>query len=170
MNSILDIALVVIAILAIAWGAWKGFISQLVSIAGLFIGIWGAAKLTPFAATWISDLLSFGPDQKIAVNVVTFIVLLILIVIGCHLLARLIEKGVKKTALGTMNRVFGAVFCLIKIVVLLMALASLAHSGIETANVETPKFLAESQGYSLLYGWANSILPFIKALFANLAS
>ena len=99
--NIIDIAVIALAVIAIIWGAWKGFIAQLVSILGVFIGIWGASKLTPYVTSIVSGWFPEDNSEAI-VKAVVFVLLVIIIILICHL----IGKGLEKVAGITEGRSF----------------------------------------------------------------
>ena len=165
--NIVDIAIIVLGVVALIWGAFKGFIAQLVSILGIFIGIWGASKFTPYLTGVVSGWLGEGQDESV-VKVVVFIVLVIVIILICHLLGKALEKVLGLTVLGGVNRFFGAIFCLLKVALLLIAVASLTKSTLEAMQIATPDYLSQSKFYGLLNQAAEQILPFIKEMFSKI--
>lgn len=167
--NIIDIAIIVIGVIALIWGAWKGFIAQLVSIVGIFIGIWGASKFTPYLTGIVSGWLGEGQNESV-VKVVVFIVLVIVIILICHLLGKALEKVLGLTVLGGVNRLFGAIFCVLKIALLLIAIASLTKSSLEAMQIATPEYLSQSKIYALLLQAADQILPFVKEMFGKITA
>lgn len=160
----IDIVVIAVLLAAAIWGIWKGFIAQLVSILGVFVGIWGASKLTPIASDWITGLLG-AQDSENAVKIITFAVLFILIIIICHYIGKLLEKAFSLTIIGGLNKFLGAVFCVLKTAVILIAAASLIHSGIEAANIDVPEVLKDCKSYQLLNTAADNLLPYVKKIF-----
>ena len=165
---IIDIAIIVLGVVALIWGAWKGFIAQLVSILGVFIGIWGASKFTPYLTGIVSGWFKDGNESVI--KVVVFIVLVVVIILICHLLGKALEKVFGLTVLGGVNRLFGAIFCLLKIALLLIALASLTKSSLEAMQIPVPEYLAQSKIYALLLQAADQIMPFVKDIFGKITA
>ncbi len=167
MNSIVDIVVIGILIAATLWGAWKGFIIQLVSLLGLLAGIWAASKLTVTVADWCRTYLPDDASDSI-VRAVIFVLILILVIFICSWIGKIIDKAVKLTILSGINRILGAVFCLLKVGIILIALASLTGSVITVADIEPPAVLKQSSAYEYLNSVADNILPFIKNMFTNL--
>ncbi|MBP5693736.1 MAG: CvpA family protein [Bacteroidales bacterium] len=166
--NIIDIAVIALAVIAIIWGAWKGFIAQLVSILGVFIGIWGASKLTPYVTSIVSGWFPEDNSEAI-VKAVVFVLLVIIIILICHLIGKGLEKVAGITVLGGVNRFFGAVFCLLKAALFLVALASLTENALQAMQVAPPEYLTQSKTYALLNQVADQILPFVKEIFAKIA-
>ena len=166
--NIIDIALIAIGVIALIWGAWKGFMAQLVSILGVFVGIWGASKFTPYLTDIVCGWLGEGQDESV-VKVVVFVILVLVIILICHLIGKAIEKVAGLTVLGGVNRIFGAIFCLLKIALLFIAIASLAKSSLEAMQIPEPEWLSQSKLYALLNQAAEQILPFVKNMFSKIA-
>ena len=163
----IDIVVVALMLAAIIWGIWKGFLAQLISILGVLIGIWGAAKLTPAVSGWIMGIIN-AEDSESAVKIVTFILLIVLIIIICHLIGKGLEKVINLTILGGLNKFLGAVFCVLKVALILVALASLVENGLREMNVEEPQVLKQSQAYGYFNMVADKLVPFVKNIFPKL--
>ena len=164
----IDIVVIALGIAAAIWGIYKGFLAQLISILGVLIGIWGASKLTPSVSEWAIGLFG-AQDSASAVKIVSFILLVVVIIIVCHLLGKLLEKVMNLTVLGGLNKFLGAVFCVVKVALILVAVASLVDGALETMNVEVPEVLKASKAYAYLNAAADKIMPFVKQLFSNIS-
>jgi len=105
--SILDILI----LLPVIWGIYKGFtkglIIEVASLLALLIGIYGAMKFYGVTSGLIEEQIS--TSQKY-LPIIAFGLTFVGIVIGIHLLAKIIDKLVKAVALGIVNRIAGAVF------------------------------------------------------------
>jgi membrane protein required for colicin V production len=163
----IDVVVIALLIAAAIWGIFKGFLAQLISIIGVVIGIWGASKLTPSVSAWAISLFG-AEDSASAIKMGCFILLVVLIIIICHLLGKLMEKVMNLTILGGLNKFLGAVFCDLKVALILVAVAALVKNGLEAANVESPEVLGSSKAYAYLNSAAEHILPFIKQMFAKM--
>lgn len=164
----IDIVVIALLIAAAIWGIYKGFLAQLISILGVVIGIWGASKLTPAVSAWAIDFFG-AQDSASAIKIASFILIVVLIIIVCHLIGKLLEKVMNLTVLGGLNKFLGAVFCILKVALILVAVASLVDNGLETMNVEVPEVLKASKAYAYLNAAADKIMPFVKQMFANMA-
>ena len=164
----IDIVVIALGIATAIWGIYKGFLAQLISILGVLIGIWGASKLTPSVSEWAIGLFG-AQDSASAVKIVSFILLVVVIIIVCHLLGKLLEKVMNLTVLGGLNKFLGAVFCVVKVALILVAVASLVDGALETMNVEVPEVLKASKAYAYLNAAADKIMPFVRQLFSNIS-
>jgi membrane protein required for colicin V production len=105
--SVIDI----IIIIPILWGIYKGFkkglIIEIATFLALIIGIYGAMKLYGATSNLIEDQIN--ASQKY-LPLIAFSLTFIAIVIGIHLLAKLLDKLIKAVALGIVNRIAGGIF------------------------------------------------------------
>jgi len=119
------------AAIILLWSAWKGFSSGFVvsvlSLLGLLAGIYLALYFSGFARDFLADNFDMdGMYLKTAAFALTFLG----VVVGVHLVAKLLEKLLNAAALGPVNKLAGAVFGVLKgalvISVILMVLTTFA--------------------------------------------
>lgn len=164
MVTTINVIVILIAIASLAWGAYKGLTTQLVSILGLILGIWAAAKLTPAVAEGLQKI--FGSSEASGIiKIVVYILLVILIIILCHFIGKLLDKVMKLTVLGTFNTILGAIFGLFKVLFILAVLASLINYSFEAMDLGGLEPLRKSEAFRLLLKIADFIFPFLKNLF-----
>lgn len=109
--NILDIIIGIPLLWAIYRGYTKGFIIEISTLIALIVGIWGTIHFSEFTATFIREELNFTSDY---LKHISFVLTFLIIVIIINLLARTLEKIVEAVALGIVNRLLGALFCLVK--------------------------------------------------------
>jgi membrane protein required for colicin V production len=115
---------------ALAWalfrGFQKGFIVKIASlialVAGTFAGFHGSEGL----ANWLTNEVNWS---ETSVQLTAFILTFILVVIGVHFLAKLIEKMVDLTALGLINKLAGMALGAFQMV-LLLSITTFALDGV----------------------------------------
>ena len=115
---------------ALAWalfrGFQKGFIVKIASlialVAGTFAGFHGSEGL----ANWLNNEVNWS---ETSVQLTAFILTFILVVIGVHFLAKLIEKMADLTALGLINRLVGMALGAFQMV-LLLSITTFALDGV----------------------------------------
>lgn len=142
--NILDI---VIAI-PLLWGAYKGFtrgiIYELAFIIGLIAGLYVALKFSGWVHDWLQKMVS--PESSIP-NWVSFVLVITVIILIFLLYAKLLEGILKAGDLNIFNKVFGAVFGMLKfalvVSIILWGLKSL-EPGFNFINDQTK---AESKLY-----------------------
>ena len=79
--GIVDLIILVVIIASAILGAFKGFVSQLVSIAALLLGVWCAFKFTPYIANTVQNLFPIG---ETAVYIIAFVIILLAVMVLCN--------------------------------------------------------------------------------------
>ncbi len=164
MPQTINIIIIVCAVAALAWGAWKGFTSQVVGLAGLILGIWIAAKFSPAVVKWIDSLLGGGSQVSI-IKIIVYIQLVILVIIICKLIGKALEGAVKLTMLGPVNTIFGALFSLAKVLLVLSVIACIINYTCNAMDLGGIEELRQSGGFRFLLEFSDKLFPYLKSLF-----
>jgi membrane protein required for colicin V production len=140
------------------WGAFNGFrrglVIEVASLIALILGIYGALEFSYIAGSWLEDKFDWS---AYFIQMLSFIITFVVIVFAVHLVARLVEKLVKATALGMVNRILGSFFGLIKFLVLVAGLVFI----FESINGRYPLLSEEEKNKSYLYPFTSQIVPWI---------
>jgi membrane protein required for colicin V production len=112
--NLLDILIVSTLIFFIIKGLIRGFIREIASLAGLVLGILLASHYQPQVTEVIARFLNPGPYLPL----ISFIVILVFVIVGCNMLGWLIRLALRKAPLGWADRFLGLCFALLKGVVL----------------------------------------------------
>ena len=108
-----DIVLLVFLLWGAVWGFYKGLISQLSSLVGIFIAFYVSVKYyTPFA-----NLINNYIDSKMSrmyISITAFVILFLLMIVIIYLLSKQLEKLTKAMHIGSLNHLAGGLFGLIK--------------------------------------------------------
>ena len=152
----------IIIVIPLLWGAWHGFskglIISLASIVALLVGIWGSIKFSDLTAQVLYEKFGLQSEYN---SMIAFAITFVIIVVGIHLLAYMLDKLFKAVALGLVMRIAGGVFGVLKyalILSVLFALFEVVNQNVEIASKETFE-------KSILYKPVSSIAP---ALFSYL--
>ena len=100
----IDIFLTVVLLWSMWRGFRKGFIVKIASVIALVAGIYGGFHGSDGLAQWLHDELDW-PENLLSLT--AFVLAFILVVIGVHMLAKMIEKIVDLSALGLVNKLAG---------------------------------------------------------------
>jgi len=166
MGATINIIIIACAIAACIWGAWKGFANQIIGVIAILLGIWGAAKIVPL----FSDELYKIFDGKISVpvmKVVTFILLLVIIIIICHMVGNALRGAVKLTLLDWLDRLLGAFLCLFKVLLVLSVFACIVNYTATLLGISTTEHLRQCTGFDMLLNFSDKVFPFLKNAFAE---
>ena len=118
----LDYAIIIVVLVSLGIGAWRGAIREVINIAGwvtaFILAHAFSTTLAPYFADWMSE-----PVYR---SVVAWIVIFVAVLIFASLLASLLSELVRKLGLSGLDRVLGAMVGLFRggLVVIVLALAA----------------------------------------------
>ena len=150
----------VIALLAISivWGAWRGLVHEILSLAGWVLAFLAANLLAaPLAESFPANM---RPELRV---VAAFVTVFIATLVVTTLASALITRFVKVSVLHSLDRWLGALFGLIRGLVIVVALAMVAGL---TPLPRMPDWTNSASGYSL----AQTVIqlkPWLPPAFAN---
>ena len=137
----LDYAVIGILLLSIAWGAWRGLVHEVLSLAGWILAFLAANLL----AAPLSE--SFPANMRPEFRVVgAFVAIFVATLVLTTLLTALVTKFIRVSVLQSLDRWLGALFGLLRGLVLVLALAVIA--GLSSLP-RTPVWTESATGYSL---------------------
>lgn len=159
--NILD---VVIAI-PLLWGAYKGFqrgvIYEIAFIIGLIIGLYAAFKFSG----WVETMLHSVVDASSTIpHWVSFIIVLGIILAIFLLYARLLEGVLKAGDLNAVNKIFGALFGILKF----SLVVSVILWGLKSLEPQFNFINAQTKNESKLYPPILSTATFLNPAFQDL--
>jgi membrane protein required for colicin V production len=137
----LDYAVIVVLLLSVAWGAWRGVVREVFSLAGWILAFLAANLFAgPFAEV-------FPAAMRAELRVLgSFLIIFVATLALATLATALLSKVVNKVGLGNLDRWLGALFGLVRGLVVLVAFAMLA--GLTTLP-RKPFWVNSATGYSL---------------------
>jgi len=157
MNYI-DIILGILLILSAIGGFKNGLIAEMVSLAALILGIWGAIHSSDIT----TDLLiRYFKLQSEHLNIISFIVTFIVIVILVHIVGNVISKMVDSGLLGITNKLGGLVFGVVRSVLFLSIVLMVFDKIDNDVQIIPEDVKAKSRMYEPIRNIAPSIFPFI---------
>jgi membrane protein required for colicin V production len=116
--SPLDIAIVAVLVLSVAWGIWRGFVRETLSLAGWVLAFLAAnAVAAPLGDALPGSLASAEVRVLIAFAVVFFFTLS-----ATALVALLISRLLKSAGLGGVDRTLGGLFGLARGALIMIAI------------------------------------------------
>ncbi len=153
--------LIIISLLA--YGAYrgftKGFLLQIATFAALFLGIFGAIRLSSYTSAFFIERFDLSGEY---LPIISFAVTFIAIVILVHFAARLLEKLIEAVALGIVNRLFGVLFGMIKlafIISIILVVLNTIHSYKPFLPVDK---LSKSKLYKPFSSLAPAVFPYLR--------
>ncbi len=157
-----------IIIILVAWAAYRGFTRGLVmmvaAFAALVLGVWGAAKFSGLTGEWMTGTLNVSSPYM---GLVSFTVTFIVIVIAINIAAWLFSRFLDAIALGLFNRLFGAVFGILSMALVMSVLLVILHAFDQRHDFMPEKQVEESALYEPVKNLAPRLFPFLR--FEDLA-
>ena len=156
--NVLDLVFGVIIIVVAIMGAFKGFVRQVVGLLSIFAGVWCAFKFSSWAAMKVQQWCHAGER---AMYIACFIIIVVLVILLGWLLARFIEKILKITTLGWLNRLLGAILGAAKIILLLSVIVYAFNRINSNWNLVSNATLKESSIWMWLVDLHEKVFPYL---------
>ena len=139
-------------------GLKNGFFVELASFGSLVIGIFVAIKFSSFVRFFLEDTIKTNPKY---IEIMAFAITFLLVVIGIHLLAKFFTGVASFASLGWLNKLGGAVFSLLKTILMLSVVISL----FQKININNMLVKQETLDNSVFY---HPIQEVSKAMYPTL--
>ncbi|HCC69785.1 MAG TPA: colicin V production protein [Bacteroidales bacterium] len=153
----------IIILAFLAWAIYRGFKNglfiEIASIAALVLGIWGSIRFSWFTQ---DKLVKIFDMQGQYLGLVAFIITFIVIVVLIHFLARAIDKLMKAVALGFAVRILGAVFAVLKTVLIMSIIFVVLNTINQKAKFLPAEKISESKLYKPVSDFAPLLFPIIE--------
>ncbi len=144
--------------LPLLWGIYSGFTKGLIisvaTLVALILGVYAAIHFSPFVGEYLNSW--FHPNPK-HLNLLSFALTFILVVIVVRLIGWILDRFVKAVALGFVNRLLGVVFSVLKWAFILSVLFSIIDSSEFTKGI----LKEEVKDESILYRPISKVAPFV---------
>lgn len=165
---VLDVVGGILIALFFIRGYMKGLVVAVFSVAAILLGVMCALKLSASFSSWLLDK---GYVTSGWVQVVSYVVLFIGVVIIVRLIAKLISKSMEGMALGFINKLLGALLYAFLGAVLWSSFLWIGDKG----HILTAETIASSKTHtwlSKLAPWffeqAGKLIPFVRDTFTSL--
>jgi len=117
----LDYGVIVVLLLSITWGAWRGLVHEVLSLAGWIMAFLAANLLAaPLSETFPANM---RPEFRV---VGAFLLVFVGTLVLVTLLTALVTKFIRVSVLQSLDRWLGALFGLMRGLVLVVAFAVIA--------------------------------------------
>lgn len=157
MNYI-DIVLGILLVLSAISGFRKGLVVELASLAALILGIWGAVKFSYITSEFLVENFDWQWDH---LNIVSFLVTFVVIVILVHIIGSTVNKMVETVMLGFVNKLAGLVFGILRAALILSIILVVFDKIDEDMELLSSETKAKSRMYEPIRNLAPTIFPFI---------
>lgn len=157
----IDLVFLCLICFGVARGLFKGFISEIASLASIFIGGYGAIYFSNHTAAILRTSLNWSTNT---ITVFSFVFTFIGIFIATLAVGKLTTKLFNLVSLGLINRFLGGVFGGLKISLILSVLLFFLNQ----FKIDKAINLDYKPDKSIFYPWVESLAPKILPEFSNL--
>lgn len=119
---VVDIIIACLIGYALYKGFKEGLILALISLVSLIAGIFISLKFSFLFKDWIFEKTQWNPN---VITICAFVFTFVLVLIGVQLLGKALTKIIKTVALGGLNRLAGAVFLALKMILIISVVLNL---------------------------------------------
>lgn len=151
--NVFDIVIIVLLLLAFVRGITNGLFIEIASLVGVIAGVFAAIHYSNYLEIYLVNATFIDwSDQtnKIVAFAVTFLV----VVLSILFMGKVLTKIANLTALGLLNKIFGGIFGVLKIALIL----SIIFVFFNHVNSGIPFIKKESLETSILYNPIKSIV------------
>jgi membrane protein required for colicin V production len=153
-----DIVILIVLLFFLIRGLIKGFFIELASVLALILGIWGALRFSGYVGNKLTELFDLTTQW---LGLISFAVTFVLIVIGVHFIAIIVDKLFSAIALGWLVKILGAVFGVIKALIIVSVVLVFLNTVDERVNFLPPDKVEDSVLYRPVAKIAPAIFPLI---------
>jgi membrane protein required for colicin V production len=150
-------------LIPIAWGLYKGFtrglIIELASIVAILLAVWGAVVFSDKMAHYLKGTIDWQPAH---LSLLAFTVTFLAIVVLVMLLAKLLTGLADVAALGSLNKITGALFGAFKSLLLVSVLLFILAAAGKKITVISSTAKKESKLYKPVSSLATTLIPALK--------
>lgn len=162
--SYIDIAIII----PLIWGFYRGFVKgliiQVASLISLILGIYIGVQFSDIASSLLED--NFTMDKQY-LGIISFVITFIVVVVGIHFIAKLLEKIVNMVAMGIFNKLLGSLMGAAKYGLIISVLLVIINSIDSRFNIVSESEKRKSVLYEPMLQIVPAIIPGIKSLAAN---
>lgn len=160
----LDIILLICFIPAVISGIMRGFVRQVVAVAALVIGAILAVRFSGVISEWLAQYLQM---EMSLIRIISFLIIVVVAVLLLNLVGRLLEKVVKISMLGWLDKILGVVVALFLTAMILGILIISFESLNSQWEIVKPEVTESSPVYSLIKNFATQVIPGLKKLIIH---
>lgn len=160
--GVIDLIIVICFLPALFFGIKNGLIKQLISLAVIFLGIWLSIRFADLVSTWILQYLHI---PEIWLKVISYILIFACVAIILSLVGKLMEKIIKVTLLGWLNRLLGVILTIGIFGLFISVTVYFVDSLNGLIEFIPEEKMEESVFFPFFLKVANSLFPFLKSIF-----
>ena len=162
--GVIDIVIVCCFLPVLYFGIKNGLVKQLVALAVIYFGIILSLRFSTPAAQWVLEHVKMSEFWAKAVS---FILIFFAVALILSLLGKMVEKILKITMLGWLNKLLGVVMTFILFALVLSVIVYFVDSANNLLEFIPKEKLEESRFYPALLQLSQEVFPHFKELFTQ---
>lgn len=162
--GVIDIVIVCFFLPALFFGIKNGMVKQLVALAVIYFGIVLSLRFATPVSLWVLEHVKM---TEFWAKAVSFVLIFFVVALVLSLFGRIIEKIIKITLLGWLNKLLGVVMTFILTILLLSVVVYLVDSANNLLEFIPKEKLEESRFYPALLQLSQEVFPHFKELFSK---
>lgn len=156
--TVIDIILIAFLGFGLVRGFMKGFFVAIASLVALIAGVYGAIHFSFYAAEMLINHVDW--DEK-TINIAAFITTFIVIVLAIALAGKALTKLADFAALGILNKLLGALFGVVKMVLILSILLNIFDAMNSTITFVDDEHTKDAVFYEPIKSVAPLLFPIV---------
>ena len=157
--SAVDWILLAVLSLSLLLGLWRGIVQEVLSLAGWVAAFYVSQMYAPMAAAWLpmegsSQMLRYAAG---------FVVVFVAVLVATVLVSWVVKKLISVVGLGSLDRLLGAVFGLLRGLVILLAVTVV----VGMTPLHTSQAWQQAQGAPVLQQFLHVLKPVLPADFGK---
>lgn len=157
--SYVDIILAIPLCWGVIQGVRHGLVKEIASLIAIIIGIYVARYWSVGVADFLTDITRWTPD---ICQIIAYILVFIMVALIIHLLAYMISKILSAIMLGWVNRLLGALFGVVKMLLILSLVLNIIALLDDYMPIKDNKAVKSSLLYKPIEQTIPNILPFLN--------
>lgn len=162
--GVIDIVIVCCFLPALYFGIKNGMVKQLVALAVIYFGIILSLRFATPVSQWVTEYVEM---TEFWAKAVSFILIFFAVALVLSLFGRIVEKIIKISLLGWLNKLLGVVMTVILTTLLLSVVVYLVDSANNLLEFIPKEKLEESRFYPALLQLSQEVFPHFKELFTK---
>ena len=165
--GVIDIIIVCCFLPTLYFGIKNGLVKQLVAFAVIYFGISLSLRFATPVSEWIIARLQIS---EFWAKTVSFIVIFFVVALVLSLLGKMIEKIIKISMLGWLNKLLGVAMSFCLFALLISVIVYFVDSANNLLDFIPKEKLEESRFYPALLDLSKEVFPHFKELFQQAKS
>ena len=162
--GVIDIVIVCCFLPALYFGIKNGMVKQLVALAVIYFGIILSLRFATPVSQWVTEHVEM---TEFWAKAVSFILIFFAVALVLSLFGRIVEKIIKISLLGWLNKLLGVVMTVILTTLLLSVVVYLVDAANNLLEFIPKEKLEESRFYPALLQLSQEVFPHFKELFTK---